>query len=472
MTRRLEGLEVSVSSISEVKLATSTLRIDPEYFQKRHLADATHVGRNPRKFKRIRDLGIVVDASAFYPSIERHYDSGDLPFYRVGDVDGIVDVASATRIPKSVCDEFPTLKLVERGDVLFTKGGAVDRVGYVVQTGAASRDLIFLKTSNLPESKRMQMFIYFSTEFFRRMLVRSSSQTAQPHLTVTLVRELPVFVGSDEFCDIVGSVVLDAYRSADMAEELLAAAEESLLQFLGLSNWAPMRRLSYSARASDIRVANRLDAGFFAPGIQELLDVLGTEGLTVGDFAKPRRERFRAGTSGRFQYIEIGDVDKFGVAGSRSIAFSDAPSRAVWHVKAGDVITSTVRPIRRLSAQVGADQDGYVCSSGFVVIRPHGLAGEVILTYLRLPVICELLDLYASASMYPAVKEQHVFGLSMSHVGLDVECGIVAKVSAARDARLRWSNLLDAAKRAVDMAIEGRESDALAFLHEMRRLKP
>jgi restriction endonuclease S subunit len=78
------------------------------------------------------------------------------------------------------------------------------------------------------------------------------------------------------------------------------------------------------------------------------------------------------------------------------------------------VITSTVRPIRRLTALVEQNQDGFVCSSGFAVIRPDSIEPELVLLYLRLPIVCEILDLYATASMYPAVSVSDIMNLPIT----------------------------------------------------------
>jgi len=63
----------------------------------------------------------------------------------------------------------------------------------VTEEAAASRDLIFLNSSILSNRDRLFLYIYAQTAFFNRQLLRSSSQTAQPHLTITLVRNLPTF---------------------------------------------------------------------------------------------------------------------------------------------------------------------------------------------------------------------------------------------------------------------------------------
>ena len=216
----------------------------------------------------------------------------------------------------------------------------------------------------------------------------------------------------------------------------------------------------------DVFASGRIDARFFAPRIQVLLDLLSADGRTVADLADPRREKFRPEGCATFNYIEISDIDGAGAATSKSLACVDAPSRATWHVREGDIITSAVRPIRRLSAQVAPEQDGFVCSSGFVVVKPRDITPEVLLTYLRLPVICELLDLYASASMYPAITDADIFNLPLPLITDAVGEYVRRNVIAANVAKADASHLLETAKRAVETAIEDGESAAMIYLDQ------
>ena len=188
--------------------------------------------------------------------------------------------------------------------------------------------------------------------------------------------------------------------------------------------------------------------------------------FTIGDVAPSRREKFNAQLGGQFNYIEIGDLSGDGTTGNTDLARAEAPSRATWHVHTGDVITSMVRPIRRLSALIEPHQDGYVCSSGFVVLEPTGVRPEVLLSYLRLPIFCELMDLHASASMYPAISEKDLLSLPFAPPDPATETAVCTAVTNARRARSQAAALLDAAKRAVEIAIEEDEATALRSLDE------
>ena len=172
--------------------------------------------------------------------------------------------------------------------------------------------------------------------------------------------------------------------------------------------------------------------------------------------------------SDTFQYIEIGGMRGDGTATSEATPTAEAPSRASQRVRGNDIITSTVRPIRRLSAIITPDQDGHVCSSGFVVLTPTGIAPEVLLTYLRLPVVCELMDLHTSASLYPAISERDILQLPIPKIDGATTAAITQSIRAAHAARQEAQSLLERAKRAVEIAIEQGEAAGMTFLEPDR----
>ena len=166
-------------------------------------------------------------------------------------------------------------------------------------------------------------------------------------------------------------------------------------------------QLNYESQYADVQAADRFDAEYFQPRMQNLIASLSCDGKSIADVAELARRRFSPHAGVEFRYIEIADVSANGTAGDTSVSGEDAPSRATWIVRPGDIITTMVRPIRRLSAIISNKQNGYVCSSGFAVLsskKPKEIPPELLLAYMRLPLVCELLDLHTTASMYPAIS--------------------------------------------------------------------
>lgn len=162
----------------------------------------------------------------------------------------------------------------------------------------------------------------------------------------------------------------------------------------------------------------------------------------------------------------VGDLAADGAATSHVVPGAKAPSRATWIVQPGDVITSTVRPIRCLTGLIEPEQAGNICSSGFAVLTPKGIPGELLFAYLRLPVICELMDLHTTASMYPAISTTDLMRLPFLLPDDVTIKKVKQQITAARAARREAHALLEQAKQAVELAIEDSERSALKLIEE------
>jgi type I restriction enzyme M protein len=465
--RLMDGLEAADIKYSEVLAGASTLRFDSEYYKKEFLADKKILKAKSNQFEKFSHLDLEVDASAFYPSIEPYYGEGDLPFLRVADVNRIIDYNNCATIPNQLTSQNPTLKTVSPGDILLTKGGSVARVGLVTQEAAVSRDLIFIDSAQLSEEDQVYLYLYFQTNFCNRLLLRSSSQSVQAHLTITLVRELELFKASEPFKRNLKRLVNLSQDQLDSSQEIYQQAEDLLLSELGLQDWQPTEEtVAVKSFAESFLSSGRLDAEYYQPKQQKVMAIMRQSGLCIGDVAPLIKRKFQPEKQGEFNYIEIGNLSGEGFANGEAVAIEEAPSRAQWIVKTNDVITSTVRPIRRLSALIESEQNNYICSSGFAVLKPAKIEPEVLLVYLRSPIVCEILDLHTTASMYPAISTEDLLSIPITLPKESTRQKITEKVRESRKGREQSKHLLEIAKTGVERAIETDENTATTWIHE------
>ena len=270
---------------------------------------------------------------------------------------------------------------------------------------------------------------------------------------------------SDVFQEEIKKCFDCAHEQLTSAKKFYTLAEQTLLHALDLDIWQPLEPLTYEQPAKVALATGRLDAEYFSPRVQGLLQLLQRQNRTIGSVAELRKENFDPSKHESFEYIEISDMTGNGEVNSSTVPADDAASRATQHVRKGDVITSTVRPIRRLSALIQPEQDGFVCSSGFAVLQPLEVPTELLLTYLRLPVIAELMDLHTTASMYPAISVPDILSLPFVKPDDDAISQVVAAVQQSLAARKEARALLERAKRAVEIAIAGSEEAGLAYLN-------
>ena len=451
--------------LNAISYRNPRFRIDSEFF-----------GKTPLEALRLVERHHPEDLSALTPRIQhpvefrREYAEAGIPIVLAQNVRENRMVFGEVQAVSEDLSDLIKPNLLNDGDLLITRSGA--NFGQAatwngdIENAHACADLLVVRA---PSISSKYLSTYLASREGRILILRGGYGGGQPHIAPTYLQSLPI----PRFSVLetrVNAVCAEAVRSLGSSKSFLADAEQSLQASLGLAGWIPPTPLSYPTSASLAVSSGRLDAEFFAPRIRELVDRLGRAGLTLRDVATSRREKFNAALPGEFDYIEIGDLAEDGTASSTRMERSEAPSRATWYVHPGDVITSTVRPIRRLSALIEDHHDGFVCSSGFAVLQPVSVRSEVLLTYLRLPVFCELMDLHTSASMYPAISEKDLLGLPFAPPDPATETAICAAVTDARNASRRATKLLDAAKRAVEIAIEHNQAAALRLLDEVRSL--
>lgn len=457
--RLLEGLEIAERNLSELE---RTWRIDAEFFQHRHLVIEKKLAA--RCCGTVASVATVSDGNHF--SISESFVDEGVPYYRGQDAAGhfFIEQTNPNRITRAAFEQsFMKRSHLKLGDVLLSIIGTVGETSLVKtkQEATCSCTLAILRPNDIEPA---YLATYLSSGIGRALTERWKRGAVQTGLLLEDMDQVPVPRFSKKFEENVSAVVTAAYKAQSASVQSSSDAECSLLHALGLDGWEAPDPLTYIRSSHDAFIAGRFDAEFFTPRVRDMLARLGRDGLTIHDVAPARKERFTPADGGDFHYIEIGGLGADGAAQAECLPQREAPSRATQFVRAGDVITSTVRPIRRLSAAIDDSQDGYVCSSGFVVLQPRAISSDVLLTYLRLPPVCTLMDLHTSATMYPAISKSDLLALPIPAITPVVQVQVQCAVRQSANARQHAARLLDAAKRAVEIAIEDSEAAALAYL--------
>jgi type I restriction enzyme M protein len=138
---------------------------------------------------------------------------------------------------------------------------------------------------------------------------------------------------------------------------------------------------------------SRLDAEHYQPEDQTLIEHLkASRAKPLDEIADILNETddFRLASDGEIRYIAIADVDSrtMQIVSQQSIKAHEAPSRATYRVRTGDIITaisgaSTGTP-RQATALITEDEDGAICSNGFAVLRNiHCVEPLFLLAFMR-----------------------------------------------------------------------------------------
>lgn len=412
------------------------------------------------------EIATVVRKGIFDINADVYTETG-VPFVRITNLQsGLISTDDIAFIPPAI-HEAESKTALFRGDIILSKTAYAAAAWVNLEECNASQDTVAVRLSPAGK-KRLRsgaIVAFLNSAHGRALMWRQFQGNVQAHLSLPDAKKLPLPVFGATMQAYLEESLIKADATLNKAKDSLATAEQTLLHALGLDAWQPPEPLTYVRRASEVAEAARFDSEFFAPRTLQLLAKLGASGRTIRDIAPPRHEEFRAaGGPGEFDYIEIGSLRGDGTVGSERLACADAPSRATWHVRGGDVVTSTVRPNRRLTALITPEQTGFVASSGFVVLQPRAVSAEVLLTYLRLPLVCEVMHLHTSASLYPTISETDLLKLPFPKLDAKICDTVTTAVRTAHAARREAQSLLARAQRAVEVAIEQGEPSALKLL--------
>jgi type I restriction enzyme M protein len=85
---------------------------------------------------------------------------------------------------------------------------------------------------------------------------------------------------------------------------------------------------------------------------------------------------------------------------------------------------------------------------------------------LRSPIVCEILDLHTTASMYPAISTEDLLKIPITLPKESTRQKIREKVRESRKAREQSKQLLEIAKTGVERAIETDEVAATTWMNQ------
>ena len=168
---------------------------------------------------------------------------------------------------------------------------------------------------------------------------------------------------------------------------------------------------------------------------------------TIAKLAQVNPEQLGSRTDPSYglEYLDIAAIEQPGVIGrSRTLKFSEAPSRARRCVRAGDILVSTVRPYLRNFARIQESTSNLVASTGYAVVRPGDrVDGGFLFQHVMSDSFVEFLKPRMRGSNYPAVKGADVEEYTLSLPPLSEQRKIAAILSSVDDAIEKTQAVID-----------------------------
>lgn len=458
-------------SIVKSEKVRSSQRLDAEYFDPTHLDLEGALSRHSTP--RLSEFCDVV-SSAFYPSATHLYSSGDVPFMRCVDLvpqPFVLQLAenSFAKLPKDFLADHKNIQLIGQMEIAISKVGSpcFASIIYDLQYVALSRTVLGLK--NVRGIDPFFLTVYLRCKYGFQQMLRERELTIQYQLTLDRVRSLKVYKPREaKFEQAVVSIFHDSVAALQRAFALEFSAKDVLLDLFGLKSWEPNQHIGFTANYSEIKRVNRIDAEYFHPHVDQMLSaVIASKGILrpFSDVVCLRDRNFKPVSDRKYNYIELSDIGMNGQITEFSNKFGyDLPTRARRLVHDGDVIISSVEGLLSSVALISSKEDGFLCSTGFHVAYSKYYNPETLLVLAKSPFVQWQLKRACSGTILTAIAKQELNKIQMPIIHSVAQAEIKKLIKQMYFEQSRSKELLDVAKRAVEIAIEEDEEAAIEYI--------
>lgn len=471
----MKGLEITILRKCEALEENATNRLDPEFFIKAAVEAFRRLKGEQRLGDFVRDGYRVVYETTKIVDREEGI-AGGLPFF-LQSADITTPFINADRM--SCVPEADWLRYakgrIKAGELLIEVKGKAEKVA-VVPDDFPARTLVTgtcYKLSTHEKWQRSLLVAHLIGRYGGILKDRLKTNLLVAYIAKDDLYRIPVPKIDVALANRVHNVV---QASLATRNEILRAQENAssvLLSALGLADWTPPEPLAYTARAADVFASGRIDAQYFMPAKERVKQALAAlPGQRLSERVHSIRDQWvpdRAPPTMQVRNYDVTDalVPLLDAEKEPSFAADIGSMKKV--LKDGDVAISRLRAyLKEVAVVRTGDEIPSVGSSEFIVLRPKGAAisPEALMVFLRSTPVQTILKWCQDGSQHPRFSESDLLSIPVPDAVATVSEKITKIVQDGFAARYRARKLLEAAKRAVEIAIEDGEPAAIAYLDE------
>jgi hypothetical protein len=472
----LKGLEATEVRRSVAMSGTETSRIDPEYFNRDAIVAQANIGPGQSLGDLVLDGYRVVYETTQAIDREEGERLGLPYFLQAADISTpFINAEGMICVPEADWIRYPKGR-IKPGELLIEVKGKAEKVA-LVPDGFPAKTLVTGTCFKLTTKRQIDRYFlaaYLISRYGQALKDRLKSNLLVAYIAKDDLYGLPVPKVSDKLKLQLQRCFESIFSSQGEARSTLNVAERHLLVALGLDGWTPPDALSYVRTSSQAFAAGRFDAEYFHPAkVQALMDLRALSDVCVGDFFDSIRELWQpteAEGSPVRNYDLTDALDPF-LDPSKPTTAPEEIASIKKRIAADDLVVSRLRSYLREIAVVLPSDDGItaVASTEFIVLRPKRrttLTVEALLIYLRSHLPQIVFKWSQDGSNHPRFDERELLNLPVPRALITDQATYETAVRQMVAHRQRATRLLDAAKRAVEIAIEDGEQAALRYLQD------
>lgn len=456
-------------------------RIDAEYYQPEYCKLRHKLSQI--RTKRIKELSTsVVSFGAYSLCNYIIWREKGIPYLNVENIrEGYIDWEGVKYIDKDV-HEILRKSQVKEGQVIITMAGTIGNaaVAYKLPKEANSNQAtakITLKTGASPFFLAAFLNSYFGKKQTEWEIVTS----VQPNIFLWQIKNIRVPMVSKEIENEVEKFYKQGLNQLELSKSLYSQAENLLLEELGLKDFKPRYKKTYTANLSDAFSVHRIDAEYFQPAYEEVVEKLRENNIelkplkSVFDFRRGvfvSTDYYTEEKTDR-PYIRIKELTgKIGINEDEVIYINDTyPEDPTNKLHENDLVIAIIGDTIGKTNRVYRELAGGFCSNNTGLLRIRADIKEKIMAeYAEILfqsfVIQSQIEKKKAQTGQPKISDSEIKSIYIPLLPFSTQQKIASLVQQSHEARKKAKKLLEIAKRSVEIAIEKNEDEALDYLNK------
>lgn len=429
---------------------------------------------NSNKNKLALKASEAISFSQYGTSKTLNEDKLGFPILRLNEFDSFFIGEPQKYTDKIDQETFFNLKL-KNNDVLICRTNGNPK--YVGRASIVPEDYDYGFASYLfrvrPDSKIINsatLVAYLNSKYGREEIEKYSLVSNQANFSPAKFRKIKLPQFSSILQEKIEDIIFDSYNYLKLSKKKYKDAERNLLDLLefgGLSKQRERKQISIKS-LKEIESFNRLDAEYYQPVYDKIENNIFDNFLGRSIFDSNIEiidASFSAEAQKKYKYIELSNIGDYGeIKDFTEDIGSKLPSRARRLVRTGDVLISSLEGSIEKCAVITEEFEGAICSTGFFVLRSEDISPYYLLLLLKSEIMQSLLKKRCSGTIMPSIGKGELESLLIPQLQSHSQQKISNTVKSSISFRKRAIELNSLAQKAVEIAIEEGEDEALTFI--------
>lgn len=445
-------------------------RLDPEYWSPEALeAENSIIGQPLEKYIESGYRVVYENTKIIDKTFQKE---NDLPFFiQSSDIeDCCINMDTVNCVSNTDWYRYPKGR-IKKGEILVEVKGNVKKVA-IVTDDIPDKSLVSGTLYKLSIKNISSFFVicFLSCKYGQTLKNRLVCNIATPFINKEGLYNIPIPDCSTNLQNKIENIYKNSIKLKASTKVLYKQSEELLLKELDLSNWYPKHKLSYVKNFSDVNSANRYDAEYFQPKYDEIIKKIKSYSNgwdTVDNVIEINDKNVTPKDNEEYKYIELSNISNNGeITGATIDIGKNLPTRARRFVKAGELIVSSIEGSLNSIALITAEYNKSFCSNGFYVLKSDFYNSEILLCLLKSIIGQMQLKKGCSGTILTAISKEELNKIILPKISNDIQVQIKNNIQKMYELKYQSKQLLEIAKRGVEIAIEEDEEVATSWINE------